>query len=229
MSPRRRSRVALRAVGALALAGVLAWQARRPLLAAVGGAVVSEDEPMHADVAVASLSDARATAFEAARLWRDGWVRRVVVFTWWDSRLDRTLRELGVPVLTPDEASVAILERLGVPRGAIEVRREPVNGTSAEIAALAALARDRSMEGVVYVTARSHSRRARWMLGRALDRGTAVAVRSPREDAFDPDAWWRSRDDARELLAELGRWANVLVLRDRWASPPAAALRADAR
>ena len=102
---------------------------------------------------------------------------------------------------------------------AIEVRGEPVNGTGAENAELAALARERELGGVVYVTARSHSARARWMLGRALAPGTAVAVRAPREDSFDPAAWWRSRDDARELLAELGRWANVIVLRDAWSSP----------
>ncbi|MFM7144158.1 MAG: hypothetical protein ACKO2K_19825 [Alphaproteobacteria bacterium] len=224
----RRGR-ALRLGVALAVAAGLAWWAREPLLAAVGDAVVAEDEPMHADVAVASLSDARTTAFEAARLHRDGWVRKVVVFTWWDSKLDRTMRDLGVPVLTPDEASVAILERLGVPPEAIEVRAEPVNGTGAEIAALAALARERGLGGVVYVTARSHSARARWMLGRALAPGTAIAVRAPREDSFDPDGWWRSRDDARELLAEIGRWANVVVLRDAWSSPPSSALRADAR
>lgn len=225
---RRRRRIRL-ALATAALAAAVAWIARAPLLAALGGAVVAEDEPMHADVAVASLADARVTAFEAARLWRDGWVRRVVVFTWWDSKLDRTLRELGVPVLTPGEASVAILERLGVPADAIEVRDDPVNGTGAEITALAALARERGLRGVVYVTARSHSARARWMLGRALDPGTALAVRTPREDAFDPGNWWRTRDDVREMLAEIGRWANVLLLRDAWAPPAPATLRADAR
>ncbi|MEI8359809.1 MAG: hypothetical protein RL698_1417 [Pseudomonadota bacterium] len=230
--PRRgwhRGRLA-RLTGALLCLLALAWVRRTTILAGVGASLVSEDAPIRADVAVASLADARATAFEAARLYREGWVRRVLVFTWWDSRLDQALHRLGVPVLTPSETSVAILERLGVPEEAIEVDPEPVNGTGAEIAALAELAHRRGLGGVVYVTARSHSARARWMLERALDPGTALAVRSSEEDTFAPAAWWRSRDDVREVLAEVGRWANVLVLRDGWApSPPPGGLHADAR
>jgi uncharacterized SAM-binding protein YcdF (DUF218 family) len=216
--------IALAGAAVLALAG---WSWRHAALSAAAGVLIAEDAPARADLAVMSLAMPRAAAFEAARLYRDGLVPRLAVFRWeHNGGLDQAVRDLGVPQMGASELAATIAARLGVPADAIELLPERVDGTGSEIAALARLAQRRRLVAVTLITGRVHSARARWLLARALPAGTRGMVRVPREDDFDAAAWWRTREQARQVLDEYLRWANTLVLRDAWATPPSATLAA---
>jgi uncharacterized SAM-binding protein YcdF (DUF218 family) len=195
---------------------VLAWHERTPMLTAVGEALTVEDPLTPVEVVVASLASARADTLEAARLYRDGVARRVVVARWQHEPLDDEMGRLGVPYLPVTELAVAMLEKSGVPAGAITVLREPIDGLNTEIASIAAFARAERPPSLLFVTARNHTRRARWLLTRSLPDGTALSVRAPALDGFDPARWWHSRDGSRELAMEYLRWMNTFGLRDLW-------------
>ena len=163
-----------------------------------------------------SVAAGRADALEAAELYRAGISRHLVLPRWHTEPLDLEVQRLGVPWLLPTDVAVAILERSGVPREAIEVLDEPVDGLNAELAALGRHFTAHPAESRLLVTARSHTRRARWLLMRVLPAGTRIAVRASRQDPFDPAAWWHTRSGGREVAMEYLRWVNTFLLRDRW-------------
>ncbi len=193
-----------------------AWLARGFWLPPIGTALAVEDPVRPVDVIVVSNAIARADTLEAAALYHAG-VSRSIVLPWWQAEpLDVEIVELGVPWLPPTDLALAILERKGVPREAIEVLRDPVDGLNAEVASIGRFAHARRPRTLMFITARSHSRRARWLLERVLPAGTTIVVRSSSRDGFDPAAWWQSRSGGREVAMEYLRWLNTFVLRDAW-------------
>lgn len=220
MSGPTRSR---RRLGALAvvvcLAGVGAWLSRATWLRAAGAALVAEDalvEPV--DVVFLAYAAERGGALEAARLFAEGRAVRVASARWPAPPVDEEIRALGVPLLAPTELAARVLERGGVPPERVDLLPVEVGGTGDEVEVVASFVRERRAASVCYVTARSHTARSRWLLGRALPPGVTLAVRSPRHDRFTPAAWWKDRAQAREVALEYLRWANALFLGDAWAA-----------
>jgi len=209
---RRKLYAFLAALGLLGLTGA-AWSERVTLLRKMGTAIVHEDVLGPADVVVVSNAAVRAGALEAAGLFRAGLARAVVIPTWPDEPLDDDLRRLGVPVLGPTRLARTILARRGVPARAVTMLPEPVDGTGAETAAVARFVRARGVRSVLFLTARSHTARARWLLARRLPAGVRSAVRSPRRDPFDPQRWWCDHGASREVAFEYLRWLHDLVAR----------------
>lgn len=194
----------------------IAWQDRYGVLAAAGRLLIREDPVTPVEMIIVSNADPAADALEAARMYRDGVSQAIVVPSWIPEPLDAELRQLGVPHLRTTELAQAVLERSGVPPAAIERLPTAVDGTSAEIKAVATFARHRRPHSLLYITARTHSARARWVLRRALSPAIQVSVRSPRTDLFTADTWWRQRDDSREVAMEYLRWVNTIILHDPW-------------
>jgi uncharacterized SAM-binding protein YcdF (DUF218 family) len=188
-----------------------AWWQREALLAWAGEAIVAEDPARAADVVVVSIASVRAGALEAARLYRAGLGKHIVVSRWREEPVDTTIRALGVAHLLPHELARGILEQSGVPQQAVVVLEEPVDGTESEIAAVSRFARQERLESLLLITARSHSARARWLLRRTMPADVRVAVQSGPADGFQPQGWWRDREQTRELVMEYLRWLQTVL------------------
>lgn len=195
---------------------MVAWTTRAHWLPAVADPLTVEDAIAPVDVIVVSMAAARADAFEAAALYQAGVSRRFLLPYWQLEPLDVELQRMSVPYLPVTALAQAILEHSGVPSDAIEVLDEPIDGLNAEIASIGRALRQRAPRSLLYVTARSHTRRARWLLHRVLPPETAISVRGPRRDPFDPRAWWQTRGSGREVAMEYLRWINTFVLGDFW-------------
>jgi uncharacterized SAM-binding protein YcdF (DUF218 family) len=196
-------------VGALSL---LVWSQRDTLLSTMGTAIVHEDALVPVDAVVVSNASVRAGALEAARLFRAGLTHRVVIPTWPADPVDGDLHRLGVPVLGPTQLAQTILAHSGLPRHAVTVLSDPVDGTGAETAAVARYVQTSGVTSVLFLTARTHTARARWLLARRLPHGVRATVRSPRQDRFDPERWWRDEGSGREVAFEYLRWLHDLAV-----------------
>jgi uncharacterized SAM-binding protein YcdF (DUF218 family) len=219
-APRRGART--RVVLALVLVLVASlWLGRRPLLVAMGRALVVEDPLAPVDLLIVSNAAARADALEAARLYRDGISRRLAVSDWVVDSVTAEVRCLGIPLLDPTSLSRAILERSGVPSSAIAVMPGQAEGTEDEIAATVEYVRGNAeVRSLLFLAPRTHTARVRWLLRRRLPPAVGVAVRSASYDPFYADDWWRSRDASREVMAEYLRWVNTAILGDAWGTRP---------
>jgi len=202
---------ALAAVGAAA-----GWFDRRAALESVGALLVHEDPLGPVEMMVVSNADPPADALEAAQLYHAGISRTIVVPLWISEPTDEALERLQVPHLRTTKLAKAVLTRSHVPPTAIETLSTPVDGTLAEVAEVAALARRRQPQSLLYITPRSHTARAFWVLHRELPAQIRISVRSPRLDAFPVNAWWYTRDYSREVAMEYLRWINTLILQDPW-------------
>ena len=202
-------------VVAAALA-LVAWTTRERWLAAIADPLTVEDPIGPVDLIVVSMAAGRADALEAADLYRAGVSRRLLLPYWQPEPLDLDVQRLGVPFLPITELAQAILERSGVPHEAIEIAPHPIDGLNAEIASVGDALRGRAPASLLFITARSHTRRARWLLERVLPPATTIRVRGPRRDSFDPDAWWHARGSGREVAMEYLRWVNTFALHDLW-------------
>jgi uncharacterized SAM-binding protein YcdF (DUF218 family) len=200
----------------LALVAVTVWLSRGPILTAVGRILIAEDALRRAEMIVVSNADPAADALEAARLYRQGLSAAIVLPRWISEPLDGELRRLHVPHLRTTELALAVLEQSGVPRRAVHLLSTPVDGTLAEIAEVAAFVRAAQPHSVLFITARSHTARARWLLRRDLPAQIQVIVRSPQSDLFAADTWWQTREYSREVAMEYLRWVNTFVLHDPW-------------
>jgi uncharacterized SAM-binding protein YcdF (DUF218 family) len=199
----------------------ITWYSRATLLAGMGRLVVTEDGLAPAEILVVSNVKPRATALEAALLFKANISPRVLMTEWVHDPLVEKTRELGIPYLDSPAINKLILERSGVPASAITVLPDQADGTGAEIAAIAEYAGRNRVGSLLVVTARTHTTRTKWLLRRALP-NVRVAVRSSRFDDFRPDRWWHEREQSREVLTEYLRLCNSVILGDVWAhtAPP---------
>ena len=213
--PRRHLALVITALMLAAIAGA-GWYGRHAILIGVAHVLVAEEPPVPAEVMVVSIASAQAAALEAASLYQQQISARVMLLTWASEPIDDKIRQLGIAYPSPTELARVILAQSGVPANAIEVLPDLVDGTETEIAAVAAFARQRMPASLLFITARSHTARARWLLRRGVSSTTRLCVTSSRFDSFAVESWWQKRGQSREVMSEYLRWGNTLLLGDAW-------------
>jgi hypothetical protein len=196
--------------GAVVLA-IAAWELRTAPLRWLGAALVHEDPLIPTEVAVVSMASAREAALDAAKLHRRGVVREIWIPLWRVDVVDERLAALGVHVPRPHEVARTVLERAGVPSSAIVVLDDPVTGLESEMASVGRALQIRPRLGVLVLTARTHTARARLLLREVFAPAAHVRVHAPHTDRFAPDAWWRDRSASRDVALESLKWVRLLV------------------
>jgi len=184
------------------------------LLAAtrVGDWLVVQDPLQPASAIVVLGGQVPFRAMEAAAIYRQGWAHEV----WLTQRVvhpeDIALKRLGISALTEDTYSEQVLERLGVPAGAIRRLDERVQNTADEVRLIDNEMRRISGSRVIIVTSKVHTRRVK-VIWKMLNRGGPIAiVRFATSDPSDPDHWWHDTGNAmavsREVFGLLNAWAG---------------------
>jgi uncharacterized SAM-binding protein YcdF (DUF218 family) len=182
--------------------------------------LVVEDPLRHARCAVVFGGETPFRAMEAAKLYEGGWTREVWLTEGGLSADDTALAQLGVERTHEYVYNRQVLERLGVPVGAIRVLTGRNNNTAEEVRTIARALGESDGERVILITSSYHTRRVRalWR-GEAGQRQEAVVRFAPGE-AFDADHWWRDTADAwsvsREWFGLLNAWAGFPIKSEHW-------------
>ncbi len=184
---------------------------RRPLLREVAQVFIAEDELRPGDVLLVLSDDNypgdRAT--RAAQLYRERWAPVVVA----SGRYLRPYASIA------DLIQRDLIER-GVPQSAVVHFAHPGNSTREEAYAFRQLAESRGWRHVIVVTSNYHTRRARYIFRDVLGNGFDVRMVAAADAAFDPRAWWESREGRKALLRESMAWPVALWEAQR-ETPPA--------
>jgi len=116
--------------------------------------------------------------------------------------------------------SQAVLERRGVPRGAIKVIPGRNNNTATEMQTIARYARQRGAARVILVTSSYHSRRVRSLWRQLVGTSPAAIVQYSDEEPFNGSRWWADTADAwtvsREWFGLLNAWLGFPVRSEHW-------------
>lgn len=177
--------------------------ARHAMLRAAGCLLVADDPVEHADVIVIAIDSHGAGALETADLVHSGVASQVAVFVdSTDATVENEFARRGVA----DGGSTAQLIRQLKALGIDTIERVPgyVAGTEDEGPVLAKWCDQLHIRSAVVVSTADHSRRLRRMLRRSMKgHPTAVAVRSARYSAFNPEHWWESHGGIRTEIEEI--------------------------
>jgi len=121
-------------------------------------------------------------------------------------------------VIRADVYNREVLERLGVPSGALRLLSDSVQNTVEETQLIARELRANGADKVILVTSKTHSRRVRATWSSITGASPRAIVRYAVEEPYRPESWWRNTRDAldvsREVFGLMNVWAGFPVQPD---------------
>ena len=187
-------------LGASVVALILAWSCHSLVIRA-GVWLVVADSTQSVDAAVV-LSGAPALRVpRAARLYRNGHTRRIILTT-----MDGPSPLLHSVVPSEHEQSLYLLSRLGVPDSAVLVLADTVASTRDEARAVASRLPFLGRR-IAIVTSDIHTRRARCVFRNTVAENIEVVMLPTYDPRYDLRSWWRTEAG---LVAVFLEWATTL-------------------
>jgi uncharacterized SAM-binding protein YcdF (DUF218 family) len=151
-------------------------------------------------------------AEEAAAVYRQGWAHEVWLTQGGVFADDVALATLGIERLPEVAYSRQVLERLGVPSGAIRLLPGANQNTADEMRTIARELKASGGDRVIIITSGYHTRRVRVLWRGLAGKNVEAIVRYTRGEPFDSAHWWRRTGDAmavsREWFGLLNAWAG---------------------
>jgi len=179
-------------------------------LSGLGRLLVRDEPPPPADAVVVLNGGVEyyPRLIAAAALYGNGLAAQVVING--NRKVDalRRLEAMGYERGCPwHDEGVRILTLLGVPTEKImTVSAEDAYDTISEARAVAPLLINNGMRRIIITTSGYHTRRAGHIWERLYGKELDVSTVAAREDAYDPDGWWREGRQIRWVMAEYGAW-----------------------
>ncbi|MBW1769206.1 MAG: YdcF family protein, partial [Deltaproteobacteria bacterium] len=145
---------------------------------------------------------------EAARLFRDGFARKVVINGNRKTDVLRGLEKRGFKrCCTWYEDSLRILSLYGVSRDkVVYISAEDAYDTVTEAEAVGKELLKKGFTRIIITTSKYHTRRARYIWKKMYGGKLAICSVSAKTDPYDPRGWWRQGRQVRWVLAEYGAW-----------------------
>lgn len=164
--------------------------------------VVNQPSVKSVDIIVVAIDADGAGTLEAADLVHRGVSNRVAVFEDPPTSVDREFLRQGLPYEDRAAISTRQLQSLGVQN--IEQIPRTVFGSEQEGRILPSWCEKQGYHSVVLVALSDHSRRLSRILRRSLrNHQINIAIQNSHYSEFDPDTWWKTRDNVRTEIVEL--------------------------
>jgi hypothetical protein len=188
-------------IGVLLVVVLLGTAIRRPILRAIGWALVVNERVEAADVIVLASDADFGGMLDATDLVNSGVATRVAVFADPPDTVDREFIRRGIPYEDAAARCVRLFRALGV--DTVEQIPKNVPGTEDIGRVFPDWCDQQRFRSIVVVSTPDHSRRLSRVLHRSMKgHQTRVTVRSAHYSVFDPDRWWESHDGIRTEVEE---------------------------
>ncbi|HWE50629.1 MAG TPA: ElyC/SanA/YdcF family protein [Bryobacteraceae bacterium] len=162
------------------------------------------DEPLRASKAIVIMGGGIPfRAMEAAELYKSKWAGEVWITQGKVDSADLAMARIGITQGSEDNTNQLILEKLGVPPGAIHLIPERVQNTVAEEKAVVRYSGSSLQAPLILVTSKYHARRLRVIWDKAIGKGVPLIVRYASEEPYDASRWWSNSGDALSTFKEL--------------------------
>lgn len=186
----------------LALAAVLVYAGRQPLLTGAGSYLVQAGPPVKADIVLVLAGDGRGGRIvKAAELVRDGFAPNVLV-SGPDGNYGLHECDLAIPFAV----------KAGYPESMFLHFENSARNTRDEARQAAAQLRKMGVHRVLVVTTDFHTRRAGRMY-RSEAPDLEISVVAAKDMYFSPDGWWHNREGQKTALYEwmktVASWVNL--------------------
>ena len=185
-----------------------------------GRLLVVEDPLKPATAVVVFGGGVPFRAMEASRVYKQGWAREVWLTKGGVFSADAALANLEIERTPEYVYSRMVLERLGVPSGAIRELPERTPNTAEEVRTVARGLDRFGGDRVILVTSSYHTRRVKSLWRKLVGDHPEAIVRYTPDDGFEAGRWWRDSADAmavaREWFGLLNAWLGFPVKSEHW-------------
>ena len=169
-------------------AAALLWIFRVPVLIGLARAWIVDEAPVKADAIIVLGGGREHRPYAAAELYRGGWAPMILIP---ENEIARDVT-LGIG-LSDAEATRRILHSNGVPDSAISLVGTNVASTFDEAAATRQWMRQNHGRSILVPTDLFHTRRARWIFARTLEkRDASVTVLAVTPHRYTVTNWWQT-------------------------------------
>lgn len=202
-------RVAAWSSAVVVILSAAAFFARGPLLAALGRQLVQADRLQKADAIVVLGGGTPQREIEAADLYLAGWAPRVLITLEREPEALDILRKRGIAFETRIEFRRRILRSLGVPDSSVTLLDQTsAASTTMESELVKNWVVTNPARRLIIVTSAYHTARASMIFRRSLrERGIDILAHPASHEAFEPQRWWRDREQLRNGVFE---WQKLM-------------------
>ncbi len=194
------------------------------LISCIGGCrkagrlLVKEDLPAHSDAIIVLMGSFPERVLQAYDLYNNGISDRIVIV---EESMGpyRSLEERGVRVETNSEQAARALITLGVAADNIILLPGDARSTLDEsVAVREYLARSPETDTLVLVSSPAHMRRAGMIFNhslRGLPQPVITGFSPSSYSSFNPDKWWRRKEDIQSVLSEYVKIMSFVLFEKR--------------
>lgn len=180
------------------------------ILSLIGKFLVIDEAPVCSDAVIVLNTGVEyyPRLIEAAGLYNQGYVKKIVINGNRKTDTLRRLEELGLEYCCPwYEDRLRILELYGIPReDVITISAEDVYDTITEANAVGDAITGKGISLVLIVTSKSHTKRAKHIWQHVIGNELKIKMISAKDDPYDPEGWWKSGRQIKWVLSEYGAW-----------------------
>jgi len=207
------ARSVLRIAAVLSALAFLALFLGVVMMIGVGNFLVLQDSLEKANTIAVLSGGFPSRVLEAAALYREGYAKEIWLTN--PSSDSPELKNMGIHVPSEADFNFQVLRRQGIPAKAIHVLDGAVLNTADELEVISGeLQKLKETAAVIVVTDKPHTRRVRTLWEHFDAPHRKAIVHGVNADEFDPDGWWKSTEDTRQVIHEMVGMANI------WAGLP---------
>ncbi len=186
---------------------------------ACGEWLVKEDEPLHADAIVMLMGSIADRVLQVSDLYTSGYASEVILVETMSAQKQNILVERGISILSNTDQSGNALLSLNIPADSIIVLQGGALSTSSEALIIRDYIKDHpQMDTLLLVTSADHARRASMIFDIVMeDFEPEIQIFSVPSSytKFQPDAWWKEKEDIQVVLEEYIKLLNFLCFEKR--------------
>ena len=172
--------------------------------------LVREDVPMHADAMILLMGPFPERVLQVADLYHEGITDNLII-VYESMGAYQALEERGATIIRTTEQARDAAVALGMPDSCITMLPGDARSTLDEALAVSDyLAMQPGPDTLILVSSPAHMRRAYMIFKTVLKRAdlnTYVGCSPSKYSSFNPDRWWRRKEDIQSVLSE---WIKIL-------------------
>lgn len=177
----------------------------------LGILLVEGDNHAKTDAAILLMGSVADRVLQASDLYLSGRVKKIIIA---ESFMDghEYLIDRGAQVIGDAQRSEDLAIQLGVSKDDIIVLAGEAKSTQDEAYIIRDFLRDTDIKSVTVVTSSYHSKRSRMIFSKALEAFDITVYASPSiYDSFNPQKWWKDREDMKKVITECLKFANYFL------------------
>ncbi len=185
------------------------------ILSFMGNVLVKDQKPVKSEAVIVLSTGIEyyPRLIEAARLFKAGYVKKVVINGDRETEILRRLKKKGFKPCCPwYENSIRILSILGVPRkNVLAISVKQAYDTITEAFYLGGILKETGIKDIIITTSKYHTRRAYSIWKSLYSKDLKIRVVAAHYDPFSPKKWWHNGRHIKLVLAEYGGWLYYLA------------------